>query len=389
MTIYVKKYNGSAWVDGAIKKYDGSNWVDAYTYRWTGSEWEQIYPEVAITTTETITGYENTYSYRVNRWKNWKLEDAKQGNGEPYDYDPNNSSTDADSHHIGYLNLNSNLFTGYQAVNSVSEAYFTATRGGAGKYNTDQTINFYRSDFKVTADTYSSLDNPSSSLAGNFTCKTGAPGSGGSMSNKTISALSNCKNWMNAVGGKNRLYIDDTTKDNYLSIKGPVKIKSKYTYLATAAVYLDAQSLSLNAFQIKKSDLTDSDIYHKMFLYPSESGMTLDEVVRHRELNNLPDISPDNVVDGYIPEITILDSIVDNDRITVHLTYLQDCHVPEYSIDGVVYHKLQSDKPDFYYGLYNDKDFNPYMNNIYIRVRNVITDSIDFTFLQEPRIKII
>lgn len=29
MAVYVKKYNGSAWVDAAVKRYNGSAWVDA------------------------------------------------------------------------------------------------------------------------------------------------------------------------------------------------------------------------------------------------------------------------------------------------------------------------------------------------------------------------
>ena len=57
MAIYVKRYNGSSWVDGVVKRYNGSSWVDAYTYRWDGSKWVQIYPETAITVTDkTLTG---------------------------------------------------------------------------------------------------------------------------------------------------------------------------------------------------------------------------------------------------------------------------------------------------------------------------------------------
>lgn len=383
MATYVKKWNGSSWVEVPVKRWNGSGWVDAYTYKWNGSAWIQIYPEVGITYSGTVkSGYTATYTYRHNTYKNWKKEDAKQGNGLPY----GNSSGDADSHNSGYLNFRCTRFTGSGSIDSLSSASFTGTRGGAGSYNNNQTITFYRSGLYVSSSNYSSLSAPD--LTGSFTCTTGGPGSGGTMSKRSISGLSNCLNWMNGVSGKERLCIDDSTRDNYLSISGETSMTVSYVYIATAAAYLAADAQALSTYQIKKSDLTDADIYHKMILYPEEVGMTLNEVMAHREENNLNDISMNDVVTDYVPQVNILDSSVDNDKITVKLTHLRDYHIPEYSIDGVIYNPLQSSAPEFYHGLYNDKDFNPYMNNIYIRVRNTATDNIDFSYIEEPKILI-
>ena len=59
--IQVKKYNGSAWVNGAVKKYKGSSWVDAYTYKWNGSAWVQIYPDTYVSVSnKSVTGSSTT-----------------------------------------------------------------------------------------------------------------------------------------------------------------------------------------------------------------------------------------------------------------------------------------------------------------------------------------
>ena len=200
--IQVKKYNGSAWVNGAVKKYKGSSWVDAYTYKWNGSAWVQIYPDTFVSVSnKSVTGSSTTWSYRAQIYKNWKQEDAKQGNGGHY----SNSGGSGDSTHYGFLNLSSDKFTGHGNVNSVSSATYSGKRGGAGNYNNNQTIKFYRGSIVPTAAGSSS---PTSDMSGNFTCTTGSNvGSGGSISNKSISGTDNFKNWMNGVNGKKQLYI--------------------------------------------------------------------------------------------------------------------------------------------------------------------------------------
>ena len=399
--IQVKKYNGSAWVNGAVKKYKGSSWVDAYTYKWNGSAWVQIYPDTFVSTSKTITGSSTTWSYRAQIYKNWKQEDAKQGNGGHY----SNSGGSGDSTHYGFLNLSSDKFTGHGNVNSVSSATYSGKRGGAGKYNNNQTIKFYRGSIVPTA---AGSTAPTSDVTGNFTCTTGSNvGSGGSISNKSISGTDNFKNWMNGVNGKKQLYIYSNSASDYLSLKGASTIKASYVYRADIITYkppkasaasYSLRSPSASAFStrttttsfgsgsvLKKVQSTVDDAYHTMVIYPEEKNMTLDEIVAYRTENNLPDISTNDILTDYVEQIVIKDIKIDSDThtVTTVLEGLQDGHIPEYSIDGTNYSFMPSSTVDTYYGDLTP-EFDKNRDYVYIRVRNEKTDSIDFEYIEEP-----
>lgn len=398
--IQIKKYNGSAWVDGAIKKYNGSSWVDGYTYKWNGSAWVQIYPDTFVSTSKTIKGSSTTWTYRAKVYKNWKQEDAKQGSGGNY----SSSGGSGDSNHYGFLNLSSNKFTGHGDVNSVSSASYTAKRGGAGKYNNNQTIKFYRGNIVPTS---ASSASPVDTLSGNFTCTTGSGvGSGGTMSNRSIDGLDNFKNWMNGVSSKPQLYISSTASADYLSIKGASTVKASYVYRADVITYIPsgggAASYSLrspsNTYStrttttsfgsgsvLKKVQSTVDDAYHTMVIYPEEKNMTLDEIVAYRTENNLPDISINDILTDYVKQPVIKDFKIDHDNhmVKVQLDGLQDGHIPEFSIDGDNYYFMSSPSVDIYTGDLTS-EFDKNRDYVYIRVRNEITDSIDLEYIEEP-----
>ena len=397
--IQVKKYNGSAWVNGAVKKYNGSSWVDAYTYKWNGSAWVQIYPDTFVSVSnKSVTGSSTTWSYRAQIYKNWKQEDAKQGNGGHY----SNSGGYGDSTHYGFLNLSSDKFTGHGNVNSVSSATYSGKRGGAGNYNNNQTIKFYRGSIVPTAAGSSS---PTSDMSGNFTCTTGSNvGSGGSISNRSISGTDNFKNWMNGVSGKKQLYIYSNSSSDYLSLKGASTIKASYVYSSDTVMYASPSSASYSlrpsastfgtrttttsfgsGSVLKKVQSTVDDAYHTMVIYPEEKDMTLDEIVAYRTENNLPDISTNDILTDYVEQIVIKDIKIDSDThtVTTVLEGLQDGHIPEYSIDGTNYSFMPSSTVDTYYGDLTP-EFDKNKDYVYIRVRNEKTDSIDFEYIEEP-----
>ena len=399
--IQVKKYNGSAWVDGAVKKYNGSSWVDGYTYKWNGSAWVQIYPDTFVSVSnKSVTGSSTTWTYRAKIYKNWKQEDAKQGSGGKY----SSSGGSGDSNHYGFLNLSSDKFTGHGDVNSVSSASYTAKRGGAGTYNVNQTIKFYRGNVVPTS---SKSASPVNTLSGKFTCTTGSNvGSGGTMSNRSITTgLDNFKNWMNGVSSKPQLYISSTASEDYLSIKGASTVKASYVYHADTVIYTPPPSggaavMSLRSPSVstrttttsfgsgsvlKKVQSTLDDAYHTMVIYPEEKNMTLDEIVAYRTENNLPDISTNDILTDYVKQIVIKDIKIDSDTntVTAVLDGLQDGHIPEYSIDGTNYSFMPSSTVDTYAGDLTP-EFDKNRHYVYIRVRNEKTDSIDFEYIEEP-----
>lgn len=391
MAVGIKRYNGSAWVDAVVKKWTGSAWGDPNIYKYTGSAWEQIYPEVAVTKTETITGSATTWTYRANVYTNWKQEDAKQGDG---------SSYGGDSKNYGYLNLASSKFAGYGNVNSLTSAYYTATRGGAGYYNNDQTINFVRGN---VAPSSSSSASPVGTLSGTWYCSTGAPGSGGKMTNRQMidgssgTKPANCLAWMNGVDGKNKLYIYKSDAQ-YLSITGASSVKATYVYMTKAIAFdgMNDTGSPIKAFRsrilsynnnttIMAPSLVNNDAYHTMILYPNEIGMTLNEIITNRTENNLDDISDNSVILDYQKQIVIKSSkyIEETNSIKVKLEYLSNGHVPEYSVDGYNYSPMSSNAVDYYDGVLPD-DFDKNRHFVYIRVVNVNTDSVDFEYIHEP-----
>lgn len=391
MAVGIKRYNGSAWVDAVVKKWTGSAWADPNIYKYTGSAWEQIYPEVAISKTETITGSGTTWNFRANNYKNWKQEDAKQGDG---------SSYGGDSKNYGYLNLASSKFSGYGNVNSLSSAYYTGTRGAAGSYNSNQTINFVRGN---VAPTSSSSATPVGTLSGTWYCSTGGPGSGGKMTNKQMTDAnggtkpSNCLAWMNGVDGKNKLYIYKSDAQ-YLSITGASSVKATYVYMTKAIAFEGMNDIGSpittfrnrivsynNSTTFMAPSLVNNDAYHTMIIYPNEVGMTLNEIIANRTENNLEDINDNSVIFDYEKQIVIKSSeyINETNSIKVKLEYLSDGHIPEYSTDGYNYLPMTSNAVDYYDGALPD-DFDKNRHFVYIRVVNEKTDSIDFEYVHEP-----
>lgn len=389
MAIGIKRYSGSAWVNAVVKRYNGSAWVDAVVNKRTASAWEQIYPDVAVSTTQTITGSSTLWTYRASTYKNWKQEDAKQGNGSSYGGDSNN---------YGYLNLSSSKFTGHKNINSLSSAYFTGKRGGAGAYSTNQVINFVRGN--VTAST--SAASPQGTLSGRWYCNTNGPGSGGTMSNKQMydgsngTKPANCLSWMNAVDSKPQLYIYKSGAD-YLSITGAVSVKATYVYMSRALAFDAIDSYGVPYMSDSKirsycgtttcmsPSLVNSDAYHTMIIYPEEEGMTLQEIIEYRTENNLSDIRDDNVLLDYERKVMLRDATLkhETNTIEVKLDYLREGHIPEYSIDGYNFNTLKSENVDVYTGDLTS-EFDRNRNFVYIRVRNEKTDSIDLEYVHEP-----
>jgi hypothetical protein len=60
---YIKRYNGSSWVNVPIKRFNGSNWVDVDVYKYDGSKWVKLTAQ----TYEKTWGATWSHSYRGNR----------------------------------------------------------------------------------------------------------------------------------------------------------------------------------------------------------------------------------------------------------------------------------------------------------------------------------
>lgn len=373
MAVYVKRYNGSSWVNGTVKRYNGSSWVDAYVYKYDGSKWVQIYPETSVTTTQTATG--SGYSTYKLTWATWDAGDAKQGSGANYDGSTAN---------WGYLGILSTAYSGCGSVSSVSSATFAGIRGDAGTYNTNQTIKFYR------CSATSSGTPTTSNIAGNFTCSTNGPGKNTSFSNKAISGISNVQDFMNQTSYK-YLYIYSNATADYLDLNS-AQLTVSYTYLATAAAYETTTSM-ISLCADTPSTLVGKDSLLKMVIYNDELDYSLDEIFRRREDGIVQDIDATTVndVDYIIKPWTRLYEIQEDDedeeryiaRIEAFNLGMDD--EVQMSLNKTDWFTMYQTNPDTQYMEAKlPSEYNRVFDWVYIRIINKKTEEVYHTKEIEP-----
>lgn len=372
MAIYVKRYNGSSWVNTTVKRYNGSSWVDAYTYRWDGSKWVQIYPETAITVSNKAVSGSGLTTYRTS-YKDWKAGDAKQGSGADWDGSVAN---------WGYVGIQSTSYTGSGSVSSVSAASFHGTRGSAGYYSNDQTIYFYRCSASTSG-------TPSTSnIYGSFTCKTGGPGSGKAITTKTISGTSAVKDFLNQVNSAKYLYIYSNATGDYLDLDAATLTLS-YVYTASSAAYeISTSTVSLAADM--PSTLAGKDSLHKMVIYNDEIDLPFEEVIRRRVDNEVEDIPASDIIEGYVPmpwtREKYVQEIDENKYMArVEVFSMGQNDEAQVSLDKYEWNTMyQKDPKTAYVEAELSSDYNRVLDWVYIRVIDRETGEVHCTTEIEP-----
>lgn len=376
MAVYTKKWNGSSWVTAPFKKWNGSAWVDAKVHKWTGSAWSQLYPETAVTRSQTLTSTSfNTYR---SKWDNDGV--AKQGKYSSY----------AAAH--GYLATNSASITGTKNITSIGSATFSSTRDGSGSYNTNQTVRFHRSNVNSTS------TSPVNTMSGQFNSTTGGPGSGGAMNNRSITINSEVVNWMNQVSSKSQLYIYSSSTSDYAGFKTKFTINlNNYVYVAKTISFEAANAIPLNISPDIYTTMTGKTPFHSMTIYQEESDMTLEEIMKRREDGIVEPIRYDEILHGYeikpwTREYQVYqtkDKMNPTNKVKIEVFNLGMNDEAQYSLDGYEWNTLMGDsaEDDFLYGdLPND--FNRFRDLIYVRVIDKEKDIVHTETTIEPRIYI-
>jgi hypothetical protein len=374
MAIGTHKWNGSSWITAPIKKWNGSSWADAYTYKWNGSSWVQIYPETIVSKSYTLSSGGKFRSWRDNGYETTTTVSAKQGPWESY------------SAASGYLDTSSKSLPGSKNVSSVSSAKMTAVRGGAGYYNANQTIYFYRSAQAPNA--------TPSDLTGQFTTTTGAPGNGKTMSNRTVTTGTNLTNWLNQVSSKPYLWIYTTNESQYLSIQTSFKIAINYEYLATTALFADDGSVSaFNMTNRQYKEIRGEQAYHSMPIYNDEVGMSLYEIMDRREQGIVEDIDPTSVIitseiKPWFREYEIYQENGEN-KFKIEAMNLNENTEVQYSLDNTCWYTMYGIDLSNYVYCTLPNDFDKYKHNIYVRIVDNKLATIDAEVTIEPDILII
>jgi hypothetical protein len=367
MAAYTKKYNGSAWVTAPVKKYNGSAWVDAKVQKYNGSSWVQLYPEASVSTTKTLTGT-NLNTYRSS-WDGGSV--AKQGKYSSY----------AAAH--GYLGVSATSLTGYGSVSSISSATFSGTRDGSGSYGSNQTLYFYRGNVAPTS------SSPVNTLTGSWTSTTGAPGSGGAMSNRAVTVNTNTLNWANNVSSKPYMYIYSTATGDYAGIKTSFSIKLTYTYGAKMVTFtdIDSQALSVTPYTFKS--MTGKNAYHSMLVYEGEENMSLSEIIKRREDGIVEPIDATSVIDLHEQKPWTREYEIKDNKVRIEVFNMKWDDEAQYSLDGEKWFTLYSEsKESNYLSATLPEDFNKYRDFVHIRVIDKKKDISHLKFEIEPLIYI-
>lgn len=380
MAIDTIKWNGSAWVTAPVRKWNGSAWVDAYVRKWNGSTWVQMYPETVVTHTQYI--YSTGPNNYKGGWENAGV--AKQGNwgyGNCY----------------GYLGLAASQFTGAGTVTEVTGSGFNGVRDGSGYYNNNQTIRFFRSNVNSTS------QNPTSTVTGEFTSTTGAPGSGRNMPSRPISGYGAVRDWMNSVNGKPYLYIYDTSKSLYLGItqnsSWSLNIGFDYKYTARTVSFA-SPFMMLMATPDMYTNLMGRQPYHSMVIYEDEEGMSLPEIMKRREDGIVEPIdkSSADFISEIMPYTKEYDVYKEKNPITdelenkfkIEVLKLRENDLVQFSLDKLIWTNMSAiyERHDFMmYGTL-PKDFNMYSDKVYMRVYDKVTDSVVLEKTIDPKILI-
>lgn len=376
MAVYTKKYNGSAWVTAPVKKWNGSAWVDAKVMKWTGSAWSQLYPETAVTTSKTLSST-SFNTYRQSKWLNTNT--ARQGVYSSY------------GSCMGYLGLNAANIAGSGSITSIGSATFTGVRGGAGSYNSNQTLRFHRNNGAPS----STPGTPT----GQFNATTGGPGSGKTMSNRAITMSSEVTNWANQVGSKPYLYIYSTSTSDYADIQTSCSITlNNYVYTAKTIAFESEKAIPLLMTADMYRETMNKEPYHSMTVYENEIDMTLEEIIQRRVDGIVEDIPYDSIIQA--PEIkpwTRNYEVYESNTFSLNKQLFVKVEVfnmdmndeAQYSLDGEEWFTLYSEDVNSDYLIAElPKDFNKYRDFIYVRVIDKEKEIIHTELNIEPLIYI-
>lgn len=376
MAVYTKKYNGSAWVTAPVKKWNGSAWVDAKVQKWTGSAWSQLYPETAVTTSKTISST-SFNTYRDSKWLNTNT--ARQGVYSSY------------GSCMGYLGLNAANFPGSGSITSIGSATFTGVRGGAGSYNSNQTLRFHRNNGAPS----STPGTPT----GQFNATTGGPGSGKTMSNRAITMSSEVVNWVNQVGSKPYLYVYSTSTSDYADIQTSCSITlNNYIYTAKTIAFESEKAIPLLMTADMYKATKNREPYHSMTVYEDEVNMTLEEIIQRRVDGIVEDIPYDSIIQA--PDIkpwTRNYEVYESNTLSLDKQLFVKVEVfnmgmddeAQYSLDGEEWFTLigEDAEDDYLYGKL-PSDFNKYKDFIFVRIIDKKKELIYNTLTIEPKIYI-
>lgn len=335
-------------------------WQPASIFRRESNGWNQIYPRTTTKISRTINSGSNV-GYKNQANNSWIFDGtARQGKYGSYGV------------YGGFCDISGMSFTGSGQIVDIESATFSATRNGSGKYSSDQTIRFYRSE-------QNPRENGSSPFGhvGEFQSTTGGPGSGGRMNNRGFlnwdsGGKANIMDYLNCVNGKQWLHIKSNSSNEYLGMSN-ISLSTTYWFNSGYRIFTAIKprfAISLFA----RVDVKENDIEHGMLIYPGEERMTVNQIIERRQILGLPDIDETNTFNN--EELNLLPSngeyYITKDKFYIKFFNMSENYALYYSFDNIEWLAANFEvNSGMYMTPYSD-----YINKINLRVVNYKTDEL-------------
>lgn len=275
----ILRYNGTEWVDGASDELSPPVAVSVYD----GAKFVQFYPSASITYQHTFKASNLKYTHTKNS-SSWGTSSPLSAIGGVWE---------SGAIYTGWLGITkpSSLPGGISNVDEIKSITAKYTRRGIGNWEEPQKINLISSTLTSATGTGTNAHN---SKRG-YTFFSDADMKVCTATNQLVSGTTTFNNY-NA-----KYYIKELMKGTYNSILlGSIANKSDYQSLTDLELTVTYTCKVLTATFMVKDEPMLASMYtrkkqHQMYIYQDEVGMSYEEIMKHREKNNIKDIKSKDV----------------------------------------------------------------------------------------------
>ena len=274
----VLTFNGEDWVDGASNELAPPVSVSTYD----GAKWVRFYPNAYITYQHKIKGSNFKYTHAKNSSSTWGSASPNYAKG---------GTWTSGTPYVGWLGITkpSNIAGGVGNVDEILSIECNFERYGIGYWENPLKISLVPSTLTKASGTGTTAMNSKRgstiySDTGMSVCTALNQQIKGSTTFNNVNAKNEFKKFLN--GSYNSILIGQKeSKGDYIGLSG-VELTFTYTCKVAAA--------SFASKDVKVASCSNNDF--DMLIYENEVGMSYDEIMEHRKLNNIEDINPNDVI---------------------------------------------------------------------------------------------
>ena len=271
----VLTFNGEDWEDGASNELAPPVSVSTYD----GAKWVRFYPNAYVTYQHKIKGSGYKYTHTKNSSSTWGTSSPLSAIGNVWQ---------SGAIYTGWLGITKpSTSLGVSEIQSIECNY---TRRGVGYWESKLPIYLVPSTLTKASGTGTTAHNSKrgstiKSDTGMAVCSATNQLVKGSTTFNKANAKEEFKKFLNGSYNSILLGAKESNKD-YISLTD-IELTITYTKNVAKATFVTADTPALASTR---------ESLHDMYIFEDEVGMTYDEIMEHRKLNNIQDINPNDVI---------------------------------------------------------------------------------------------